>query len=53
MPRLCKELHSLLNDDNLKKLNARKIYTVVDFLDENPIKVAEFTKIPYKVILNG
>ncbi|KAF4518212.1 hypothetical protein B566_EDAN005937 [Ephemera danica] len=50
--RLCKELNPLLTDDNLQRLNSRKIYTILDLLDEPHEKITEFTQIPKQDVLD-
>jgi predicted transcriptional regulator len=43
----------LLDDCILERLHKKKIFTVLDILQESPEKLIEITKLPYKVGING
>jgi hypothetical protein len=49
MARLCTQMSPLLNDYILERLYKKKIFTVLDILQESPEKLIEITKLPFKV----
>lgn len=52
MVRLSTHMNALLTIEILGKLNARRIFTVLDFIQEDPEKLVPTTKLSYKEILN-
>ncbi|XP_021916042.1 DNA repair protein RAD51 homolog 4 isoform X2 [Zootermopsis nevadensis] len=51
MARLCTQMNPLLEERVLKRLHQRKIFTIVDILQENADKLIQITKLSYKEIL--
>ncbi|XP_069701865.1 DNA repair protein RAD51 homolog 4 isoform X4 [Periplaneta americana] len=51
MARLCTQMSPLLQENILDKLHCRKIFTVIDILQENTEKLVEITKLPYRDII--
>lgn len=49
MARLCTQMNPLLEERVLKRLHQRKIFTIVDILQENADKLIQITKLSYKV----
>lgn len=51
MPRLSKQLSHLITDNILKTLNQRKIFTVLEFLEQEPEYLAALLKISFKDVI--
>lgn len=49
MARLCTQMSPLLDDCILERLHKKRIFTVLDILEESPEKLIEITRLPFKV----
>ncbi|PNF36887.1 DNA repair protein RAD51-like protein 4 [Cryptotermes secundus] len=51
MARLCTQMSPLLDECVLERLHQKRIFTVLDILQESPEKLIQITKLPFKEVL--
>lgn len=51
MARLCTQMSPLLDECILERLHKKKIFTILDILQESPEKLIQITKLPFKEVL--
>lgn len=51
MARLSINLSCLLTEEILNRLNNNKIYTISDYLDEDPKKLSRISELSFKVLI--